>query len=249
MKIFASDLDNTLIYSYKKIKGDCICVEMKGNKELSYMTKSAYNLIETINKKFNFIPVTTRSVKQYRRINILQNGIHIALASNGGTLLIDNEINEQWKEETKKIVEPCYDNLRKAAEILKKDKNVYFEIRIIDDIFLYTKTKNFKMTKNSIEENIETKNIFIDRNADKFYIFPNGINKGNAIRRLKKFLGQNDIVIAAGDSLFDVSMLNYADIAFIPENLENKIFTDKIYKFEGDRIYFADFIFNKLLKL
>ena len=45
--IFATDLDRTLIFSYKflseDLKEDSICVEYKDDKPLSYMSKHALN--------------------------------------------------------------------------------------------------------------------------------------------------------------------------------------------------------------
>ncbi|MDE7294517.1 MAG: HAD family hydrolase, partial [Oscillospiraceae bacterium] len=66
--IFLSDLDNTLIFSYKKMSPDNLCVETKEGKKLSYMTHEGGRLFREMTEKMRFIPITTRSVEQYSRI-------------------------------------------------------------------------------------------------------------------------------------------------------------------------------------
>ena len=47
MKAFISDLDNTMIFSYKKNIGENnIAVEKKGEKEISFMTSYSHNKLE-----------------------------------------------------------------------------------------------------------------------------------------------------------------------------------------------------------
>ena len=51
MVLFVSDLDNTLIYSYKREIGKKkICVELYEGKEISFMTENSYRLLN--NKNF-----------------------------------------------------------------------------------------------------------------------------------------------------------------------------------------------------
>ena len=94
MKAFISDLDNTMIFSYKKNIGENnIAVEKKGEKEISFMTSYSHNKLEILDRDYNFIPLTTRSLEQYRRINFFKNKkIKIVLLANGGILLENDKI-------------------------------------------------------------------------------------------------------------------------------------------------------------
>ena len=89
MIVFYSDLDNTLIYSYRReIGGKKRCVEVYQGREISFMSEYSYHLLQEISKKALFIPVTTRTMEQYQRIDL---GIGIpeyALVCNGGILLV-----------------------------------------------------------------------------------------------------------------------------------------------------------------
>src|SRR5699024_6248459 len=65
MDLFASDLDNTLIYSYKRDIGtDTVCAEVYEGRQVSFMTKRSRELLEKVNQTMHFVPVTTRSVQQ-----------------------------------------------------------------------------------------------------------------------------------------------------------------------------------------
>ncbi|MBE8948972.1 MAG: HAD hydrolase family protein, partial [Quinella sp. 3Q1] len=69
MKIlFACDLDNTLIYSYKHRRAEDICVEIYDGREQSFMSPRSLELLKKIAEKILFVPITTRSIEQYRRI-------------------------------------------------------------------------------------------------------------------------------------------------------------------------------------
>ena len=57
MTYFCSDLDNTLIYSYRHDIGkEKVLVETKEGKELSYMTKVSYELLKQVSQKKELIP-------------------------------------------------------------------------------------------------------------------------------------------------------------------------------------------------
>lgn len=86
MDLFASDLDNTLIYSYKRDIGtDTVCAEVYEGRQVSFMTKRSRELLEKVNQTMHFVPVTTRSVQQYERIRFGDTwSPRLALAANGG---------------------------------------------------------------------------------------------------------------------------------------------------------------------
>lgn len=221
MIYFCSDLDNTLIYSYRHDIGkEKILVETKEGKELSYMSKASYELLQAVAKEKELVPLTTRSLEQYTRIDFGSRvKIKYALTSNGGILLEDNKINEDWFRETKEIVSCAEEEMQKGIELLKKDENVCFEIRIVDEVAVFTKSNNPEATMKRLKEALDTDRVDISNHGIKVYIFPKTIDKGSALRRFRKYIGGEQQFIAAGDSSFDVSMLLAADTAFCPEHL------------------------------
>ena len=222
MIYFCSDLDNTLIYSYRHDIGDNkVLVETKEGKELSYMSKAAYKLLREVAQGKELVPLTTRSLEQYFRISFgNQIKIKYALVSNGGILLEHNKVNEDWLRETKEIISFAEDEMEKGIQILKKDENVCFEIRKVDEMSVFTKSSNVDATMERLKEELDTHKIYISSNGVKVYIFPKALDKGSSLKRFRKYVGEDNSFIAAGDSCFDEPMLLAADTAFCPESLK-----------------------------
>lgn len=249
--IFASDLDNTLIYSHKRIKGSCMCVEWKEEKELSYMTVNSYESLQEIEKKVLFIPLTTRSLEQYNRIQLLK-GKHppYALVSNGGILLQDGKVDKEWLEESKKMVEPCQEQLEKAFSFLEREKNRIFDIRNIDGLFLFTKSENTLEVVADLKKQLDLSKMDVVENYNKVYVLPKQLNKGLAIKRLRKKFSKQTI-IAAGDSSFDIPMLQEADISIALETscfLETLSHEREIYYWNGQKTEYSDFVLQTVKK-
>lgn len=221
MTYFCSDLDNTLIYSYRHdIGNEKVLVEMKEGKELSYMTKVSYELLKEISQKKELVPLTTRSLEQYSRIDFgEQVKIKYALVANGGILLENNRMNEDWFKETKEIVGYADEELEKGIEILKKDENICFEIRKVDGLSVFTKSNNVEETIKRLKEVLNLDIVYVDSNGSKVYIFPEKLDKGSSLKRLRSYVGADEHFVAAGDSDFDVPMLLAADTSFCPESL------------------------------
>lgn len=227
MIIFNCDLDNTLIYSYKHDIGkDKVCVEIYNEKEISYMTNSAYNMLHKISQKVLFVPTTTRSIDQYKRINFGCGNIKYALVCNGGILLVNGVIDDLWYKESLEIIKDTTSQMRLAIDVLSRDKNVCFEIRDINKLFIFTKSENPIRSVDLLKNTLDLNLMDVFNNGQKVYAVPKKINKGNAILRLKEKLDAK-MIIAAGDSEFDVPMLNVADISFAPKMLNNILLEEK----------------------
>lgn len=219
MIIFNSDLDNTLIYSYRHdIGDDKICVEMYAGREASFMTKKSYQLLRFIQEQVVFVPTTTRTIEQYNRVDF---GIGIpkyALVCNGGVLLEDGRENIEWYKESMELAADCMGELKKAETCLKQDKHRIFEIRDIKGLFIFTKSSEPYRSVETLKDLLNLSLVDVFCNGIKVYVVPKTLSKGRAVKRFQKYLGA-DMIIAAGDSEFDVSMLREADIAMAPEEL------------------------------
>lgn len=218
-----TDLDNTMIYSYRRDIGpDKIEVEPYQGRIVSYMTGFAYNALEQLRSRILFVPVTTRSAAQYRRIRFGQDWTpEYALVSNGATLLVHGQIHEGWKEESLKLMEGCREQLRRAEEVLLRDLSRTLDVRMVDDLFVFTKSSSPQSSMERLREALDTEKVDIASNGVKVYVIPKTLNKGTAVRRFLDFMGKGrcEKIFCAGDSEFDVSFLEKGHVIFCPEAL------------------------------
>ena len=251
MIVFASDLDNTLIFSYKKrqqCQKPAICVETKEGKELSYMTKKAYDTLQRVAEAITFVPITTRSVEQYQRIAFFGKKYpQYALTTNGGILLYENKIEKNWFFQTKQMIKFSEGELEKAKEIIKKDSAVCFEIRKVDDIFVYTKSTDPQKTAKRLSGQLNLERVFVDTNGEKIYVFPKILHKGLAIKRLKHFL-QCGVVFSAGDSGFDIPMLEEADISYWSGKQKLNMKKGICHVYQKDVTNFGEYVLTEIEK-
>ena len=206
MKIlFACDLDGTLIHSHKKRRADDICVEIYDGHEQSFISPREFELLKRISERILFIPVTTRSIAQYRRIHWSEDFIpKFAVVANGAYFLD----GEQQIKFLREFVVPYADELEIQRKKYSADEN--FNIcRVVDESFLFLRCRD---DINPEKITFDT-NLTVQRTGKKFYLFPSPLNKGNALKLLvKKFSPEK--IICAGDSEIDLSMLELADVSF-----------------------------------
>lgn len=250
MRIFASDLDNTLIYSYRRFIGeDIVLVERYEGREVSFMTKRSHEMLDQIYHSMTFIPVSTRSVQQYRRIQFHEKWEpSLALVSNGGTLLVNGQEDKGWKSESLALIKPAQEQLKIAALLLEQDEARALDVRMVDDLFVFTKSNNVPDTITRLKNKLDSSQVKVWKNGNKVYVIPNALNKGEAIRRLKEKF-QVDYVASAGDSLFDISLLQQADLAFYPSKLSYPSRPGQLcFSIDTEKMLFSDAILEKLLQ-
>lgn len=223
MKLFATDLDRTLIYSYQAgLTEPCRCVEQYQGRDISFMSEVSLELLRKVREEILCMPVTTRSIEQYQRIFFDGEWKpEYALVCNGGILLHKGEVDEKWYEESLQMIASCQPELKRAITLLETDPDRSFEIRKISGLFIFTKSENPGATLKMLKEELDGNLVDICSNYKKIYVLPKQLNKGKGIERLRHKLNLS-YVIAAGDSEFDISMLEQADLAFYPETLRGQ---------------------------
>ena len=133
MQIVHTDLDNTLIYSYKhEIGGPKTCVEIYQGREISFMTETSHRLLGQLCSKPGVlvVPTTTRTLEQYQRIDLGIGVPEYALVCNGGVLL--HQGKEDLPELPGALLHVAVDRLvsgilsidRRCAERITKSRTV-----------------------------------------------------------------------------------------------------------------------------
>ena len=220
--VYASDLDQTLIFSRSYLSehpcsDELVCVEHYMGKELSYMSKSVQSALVELMKdhKVKFIPVTTRDVMRYRRLNL---GSRIspqyAIVANGGVILHNNRPVPEWSrivreqincDEMSSIIHYC------CARFVTRTTSV----SIVDSVLILFKVEDTSEFDERIFD-LQCQNWRFIRQGHKCYAIPKHVTKGAALKWLADQIGA-DFIVATGDGPLDLSMLRIANMAIVPD--------------------------------
>lgn len=255
MIVFHTDLDNTLIYSYKHNIGEQKrCVEIYHEREISYITQETYRLLQKMMKpekchdQVLVVPTTTRTIEQYQRIHLGVGAFSYALVCNGGVLLVDGKEDKKWYQDSLQRIQNSTGELYKALKLLDKDMRRIFELRFIKELFIFTKCEQPETVVAELKEVLNTEIVEIFHNGVKVYVVPKALNKGTAVERFRDYI-RADFVIAAGDSTFDISMLEAADQGIAaPELAQCYPFSQKVICPSAEKI-FAEAALERVLRI
>jgi hydroxymethylpyrimidine pyrophosphatase-like HAD family hydrolase len=251
--VFASDLDSTLIYSARyceTINSDKLFpVDFYNNNNCSFITSSIQHKLEHINESMLFIPVTTRSPDQYKRMKYFYDIIKpkYAIVANGGIILKDGIELKGWSDisstKLKRLVS-IKDMIELCSFFLQMDFVISY--KTCEDLFIYSILDEDKLStaiaKGQIDLNYlgilrsfcSEYNYSVSKQGKKVYIVPNCINKYDPIKYIMRLENINTL-LSAGDSLLDYPLIKNSTYGIIPahgellrsSHVEN--FTDTVY--------------------
>ncbi len=217
-ELFFSDLDGTLIFSARDKRPGDIVIERKDGEEITCVTARQAEILPLLSDVV--IPLTSRSLAQYRRIKIPGFSPRYALCSNGGTLLVDGAPDEEWLSRSRELVKPAADELERFRAILESDENRSFEIRLVDGFFLVTKSERPDKTLELLGESGLCDRFVTNRTV---YVVPKALGKGEAVRRFTERFPEKLRITCAGDAPIDAPMLSLADRAVFTENIPEEL--------------------------
>ena len=254
MAIFFTDLDNTLIYSRRhEIGTEKMCVELYQGREVSFVTVKTWELLKQLIQKMLLIPVTTRTEEQYGRIDLKIGVPQYALVCNGGVLLEQGEEDLGWHRESLEDIADCREQLTRAQRLMEQGQNRNFEVRNIRQLFLFSKSEAPGASVAYLKKGLDLERVQVFENGAKVYVVPRNLNKGRAVRRLWQRMQESGKkpgkILAAGDSAFDVSMLQCADVPFAPRELMQsfKLPQRTVTGDQGE--IFSEFVLERVLAL
>ena len=228
MLLFASDLDRTLIYSAKAMElGDPVpnpvCVERYHGLDISYISPVALERLAELARDNPFVPITTRTVAQYQRIDLAGVRIKHAITTNGGCLLVDGRRCRDWDDEVARrlAASASYDEAA-AALAGAFDRPWVLKVRNAEDRFTYTVFDRSQVEPAWFEELEKIGRGLgwsLSVQGRKAYVVPDSLTKEAALAEVVRRVGASRVV-AAGDSLLDQGVLEYADVAIRPAHGE-----------------------------
>lgn len=228
MKILTTDLDRTFIFSARTIGTslkEARCIERREGKPISYISLKTEQLMhDALASGIDIMPVTTRSLAQYRRIDLFQQQVpRFAVACNGGFVLRDGVVDEKWQEIVAKNVATCLSFAAFRARFAACwDMEMFERIDGVDDLFyvLLVDEQNKDIdVLNALHEKFQAVNWTSYLHGRKFYALPKTLSKEAAVMYVLEKL-QPTTHYAAGDSFMDLGMMQLTTRHFSPQHGE-----------------------------
>lgn len=220
------DLDRTLIYSPAALGNappPLVCVEQIASEDAAFMTAGAVQALAELRERAEFVPTTTRTREQYDRVRLPGPPTRYAIAANGGHLLDGGVSDPAWQCQVR-------ERLRQSAPLAEMTALLCDEAqadwllrwRVAEELFCYAIVDRLRLPDDeltALSERAERRGWTLSLQGRKLYLVPRSLTKSAAAAELAGRLGA-ELVLAAGDSLLDVDLLEYADHAVRPAHGE-----------------------------
>ena len=219
--LLALDLDQTLLFNVRADPSLRVLEHLDGI-ALSGMTQTSYELLTDLVRHYIVVPTTTRTVAQFQRIALPSTTW--SLCANGGILLVDGAPDPEWDDQVRNDcsasapLAAVQDRLAAVA-----DEPWVKLVRTAEDLFCYVVAHTRDQVPAGWLAELTTwaTNLgwSVSLQGRKIYLVPLGLSKGAAAQRLASLIGA-DLLVGAGDSLLDRSLLHAADLAVRPAHGE-----------------------------
>jgi hydroxymethylpyrimidine pyrophosphatase-like HAD family hydrolase len=229
--IYASDLDQTLIYSKRALgvpleSAGLLPAEQIDGATAAFVSAQALQLLKTLPRDVMFMPVTTRTLAQYERIAVFRTELvpAYAVTSNGGNIIAGGKVNREWNHR-------IHEQVRRDAAGAEEARSVFGQVlhedwvlseRFCDELFYAFVIERDRMP---LEQVLDQARIMrelgweVSIQGRKVYLVPAAVNKQTAVEHIRN-LTDGGPVVASGDSLLDRCLLDYADFAIAPRHGE-----------------------------
>jgi len=214
-----ADLDSTLIYSHRHTHDEeCVWVEELHGHPQSFMTAKTYQYFKN-QTWLEVVPLTTRTAAQYARLSALAVTMHWqnALICNGAVLLTAQGEDAAWRAESERLAAGDFAELcrmkQKAADLTGTDAIISAE-----PFLFYVRAEDAEGLFRTLKPQADLTHLSVYRDKRKVYFVSRSMRKGNAAKRFRDRI-QAEGFYAAGDSKFDISMLNAAAVGICPAAL------------------------------
>ncbi|MBA2389543.1 MAG: HAD family hydrolase [Geodermatophilaceae bacterium] len=199
------------------------CVERYQGADASFMTVDAVDLLRALQQRCEFVPTTTRTREQYARITLAGSPARYAIVANGGHLLHNGVSDVDWNRGVLARLADCAP-LAEAVEHLDSPAHAPWlrRQRVAEDLFCYAIVERELLAPDILAELqawYAERGWVLSMQGRKLYCVPHPLTKSAAAAEVARRTGAG-VVLAAGDSLLDADLLEYADIAVRPSHGE-----------------------------
>jgi hypothetical protein len=224
------DLDRTTIYSPAALDLRCadsdaprlLCVEIHDGAPRSFMTESAADAFRELQDTAVVVPTTTRTPAQLARVHLPGPPARYAIASNGGHLLVDGEIDAGWSATVRARLAGCAPLAEVETHMRAHSGTFVLRLRTAAGLFCYAVVERAALPTGWIEELSDwcaPRGWTVSLQGRKVYAVPTGLTKSAAAAEVLDRCGGTQL-LAAGDSLLDADLLDAAHLAIRPAHGE-----------------------------
>ncbi|MEW2352848.1 HAD family hydrolase [Spirillospora sp. NPDC029432] len=229
--LVCSDLDRTLIYSSAALHLEgtdaamprLLCVELYQAAPLSFMTETAARGLEALAGAATLVPTTTRTPEQYARVHLLEKQPAYAICANGGHILVDGADDADWASAVRARMEESSAALAEVREHLASVQGEFvLKQRTASDLFAYTVVDRAALPQGWVEDLTgwcAERGWRTSLQGRKVYCLPTGLTKAAAAAEVARRTGA-EAMLAAGDSLLDIELLEAATASIRPAHGE-----------------------------
>lgn len=227
-----SDLDQTLVYSWRSLAkhgqpvAGNVCVEQINDEPWTFLSLNTWMMLSIhAGTTFDFVPVTTRTLAQFERLNFLNVKFDHAVILNGAKLLVNGEEDKEWTERVKQLLQtlPITPDMLYARVV--DDLQGWSEVKSItnaDSSFVYVvghDADNMSRVESYMKARAEGTGYVYSKQGRKVYLLPPNLTKGAAVSELRERLGSTR-VYSTGDTLLDFTMHSHSDLFVRPFHAE-----------------------------
>ena len=192
----------------------------------SYISVQALQLLKQIAARITFVPVTTRTMQQYKRIQLFTEHVRpaYAITSNGGNILHHGVPDSEWNRH---VLAGLAQYSADASDIMalfgqiRNDEWVTGE-RYCDELFYSIVINRERMPVDEVEDlgqEIRKLGWEMSVQGRKICMVPLSVSKEAAMTHLQQRLGR-EVIAASGDSLLDRGLLEMASHGIVPRHGE-----------------------------
>ncbi|MFC9893380.1 HAD family hydrolase [Nocardia sp. NPDC127579] len=233
--LVATDLDRTMIYSRNAMtpgtEVPTVCVEHLEGAPLSFMTTAAALRMQALTEPAAVVPTTTRTIKQFGRIQLPGAPWRYAITSNGGNILVDGVPDMRWRIDIDAKARAGGATLSQVSAELRSriDDSWVTKFRIADHLFAYLVVKPKAVPEGFLADWdawCRERGWSASQQGRKIYTMPQAVCKSIAVAEVRRRLTESGeltasaTTLAAGDGALDAEMLRAADSAIRPRHGE-----------------------------
>ncbi len=232
-----SDLDRTLIYSRSAVDalGDpgevqaTTCVEMYEGAPQSFVSDRAVVSLEELAQTGRLVPTTTRTVEQFLRVQLPGPRPRFAICANGGHLLVDGVVDADHHADVVRRLASSSAPLPEVLEVItgltagtSAQPPFVERVRVASDLFCYLIVDRPRLPRGWLDQlggEAARRSWGVSLQGSKLYVVPTSLTKSAAASEVLSRTGST-WAVAAGDSLLDADLLEWAGAAIRPAHGE-----------------------------